>query len=105
MSITKSVVSLAVGHRRRGLEEWFDATWRRGLPDGKWVNGPVIGYRADGYLGQKLVILPSAKLVAVRMRREPEDAAELKGDTKRFPDFEKLVRGLAEPPGAGEAGI
>jgi CubicO group peptidase (beta-lactamase class C family) len=44
---------------------------RRGLPY-RVKFGTPIGYRADGWLGQSLVILPAHRLVAVRMHRPAE---------------------------------
>ena len=53
--------------------------------------GPIIGYRANGYLGQHLVVLPAAQLVAVRMRRSPENEAEVADMEKGFGDFGSMV--------------
>jgi CubicO group peptidase (beta-lactamase class C family) len=54
---------------------------------------PIIGYRANGWLGQHLVVLPAAQLVAVRMRRSPENEAEAEVEDaeKAFPDFVSMV--------------
>jgi hypothetical protein len=58
-----------------------------------WQYGEIIGYRADGYLGQYLVILPRADLVATRMiRRKPE----YNPDTDGFDDFVDCIRSMAE---------
>ena len=56
--------------------------------------GPIIGYRAEGYLGQHLVVLPAAQLVAVRMRRSPENEAEVEDAEKGFHDFGSMVHKL-----------
>ncbi len=75
---------------RDGMEEWHNMTWRAGLPDAKPVFGPPIGYQANGYLGQYLVVLPSAKLVAVRMIR----AKSHTGQKDNFGDFTEAVKKL-----------
>jgi CubicO group peptidase (beta-lactamase class C family) len=66
----------------------------RKLPGPRRLIGPIIGYRAEGYLGQHLVVLPAAQLVAVRMRRSPENEAEVEDAEKGFGDFESMVRKL-----------
>ncbi len=35
--------------------------------------GPVIGYAADGWLGQTLLVVPDRRIVVVRQHREPKD--------------------------------
>jgi CubicO group peptidase (beta-lactamase class C family) len=80
---------------KAGLEDWYDHTWRRGLPDGALVTGPVAGVYADGYLGQYLVVLPKAKLVAVRQLEAHEDNP----DAKRYDGltrFPQLVQALVK---------
>ncbi|NGX16581.1 serine hydrolase domain-containing protein [Wenzhouxiangella sp. XN24] len=52
----------------------------------------VIGYSARGYLGQYLVVLPAAGLVAVRM---VESSPQYNPDTDVFSDFERRVLALA----------
>jgi len=64
------------------------------LPGPRKLTGPILGYRAEGRLGQYLVVLPAAQLVAVRMRRSPENEAEVGDMEKGFGDFESMVRKL-----------
>lgn len=81
-------------------DSWFDQSLRpgSGLDDDVgllwWLireDGEVIGYRADGYLGQYLVIYPEEGLVAVRMvAGSPAYDPESDG----FRSFETLVRDL-----------
>jgi CubicO group peptidase (beta-lactamase class C family) len=78
----------------RGLDEWYDATWKRGLPDGKIVDVNVIGYNANGSAGQYLVVFPKQKLVAVRMRRVSDDPKDQADHDKEMGNFPKLVRKL-----------
>jgi CubicO group peptidase (beta-lactamase class C family) len=73
-----------------GLERWQAQTWERGLLGCRDEVGPPAGFYAEGYLGQYLVVLPDAGLVAVRQVRErpPDPAVD-------FPEFPQLVAGLA----------
>jgi CubicO group peptidase (beta-lactamase class C family) len=84
------------GERNQTLESWYDHTWRRGLPDAHALPGKPIGFHLDGYLGQYVFVIPSARLVAVRMRR----FREAEGDDRRFgfDDFGKRVRALVASP-------
>lgn len=77
---------------KKGIETWYDNTWRRALPDGATVVGPIEGYYAEGYLGQYLVVLPKQGLVAVRQMRSPGDGDHKKLDT--FREFKDMVRDL-----------
>jgi CubicO group peptidase (beta-lactamase class C family) len=79
-----------------GLEIWYDNTWRKGLPDGKMLPSTTLGFYADGYLGQYLVVIPADRLVAVRQLRAPDgqvDASKIDA----FPEFPELVRALVTP--------
>ncbi|HVY46126.1 MAG TPA: serine hydrolase domain-containing protein, partial [Minicystis sp.] len=75
------------------LATWAAHTYERGLPDGKVVARRYTGFRMNGYLGQHVVVVPSARLVAVRMRRFDE----ADGDDPRygFADFPERVHALA----------
>lgn len=54
-----------------------------------------LGYSAEGYLGQYLVVVPEHRIVAVRMRRAPSgDFDDRKIDS--FKDFKGLVARLGE---------
>jgi len=54
--------------------------------------GEIVGYQTNGYLGQYLVILPAAGIVAVRMvRRKPQYDHQTDG----FSDFIDAVLSLA----------
>lgn len=48
---------------------WNANTFEKGLPDVRVVAGPARLYRADGYLGQYVVVIPAKRLVGVRMIR------------------------------------
>lgn len=69
----------------------------RDLTDARYSLGPVVGTYAAGTLGQWLVVLPGARVVAARLRRSPRSAAEKKNDAKTLPDFIERVRALAAP--------
>ncbi len=80
----------------KGMEQWYDATWRRGLPDVARIDEvEVDGFYAQGWLGQWMVVRPKDKLVVVRMRRyaqgdpNPDDPALGYNDILR--DIAKLV--------------
>ncbi|XYI03806.1 serine hydrolase domain-containing protein [Sorangium sp. So ce1128] len=74
----------------------FGLVKERKLPLWKASHGPVIGFHANGFLGQYLIVLPEAQLVAVRMTRGPaeetEDPAKL--HAYGMSDFTELVRAL-----------
>jgi len=57
------------------------------------VPGPFIGFQANGWLGQFLVVIPRDHLVAVRMMRAHPGA-----DEKALLDFPTLVTKLARTP-------
>jgi hypothetical protein len=76
------------------LEEWNETTWKRGIAEARFEFGPIVGSYAAGSLGQYLVILPRHRLVAVRMRRAPENPAERHKVSHSFPDFIERVRAL-----------
>ena len=54
--------------------------------------GPVVGFNANGYLGQYLVVYPAQRLVAVRLVR---GGAGYDARTDGFLEFQDLVRRLA----------
>lgn len=54
--------------------------------------GPILGYAAEGWLGQALVLVPDADLVAVRQIASQPDHA----DAQNFPDFRRQVLAVAQ---------
>ena len=75
--------------------KWDEITWQANRPDFDVVGTTPVGFSADGYLGQYVVVLPEQRLVAVRMRRAPDgEFDESKIDSMR--DFKQLVRALVE---------
>jgi CubicO group peptidase (beta-lactamase class C family) len=56
--------------------------------------GEIIGYRADGYLGQYIIIYPAQRLVAVRL---VTSSPAYDHNTDGFREFGELVRGLTLP--------
>jgi len=60
----------------------------------KIERGPVAGYEAQGYLGQYIVVVPSAGLVAVRQIKAPADDAP-PPETNGYGDFTQRVLELA----------
>ena len=76
-----------------GEQAWGTMTWQANRPDFDVVRWDVYGFRAEGYLGQHLIVLPQEGLVVVRMRRAPSAPFdEKKIDILR--EFEKLVLAL-----------
>jgi CubicO group peptidase (beta-lactamase class C family) len=70
------------------------------------VRGGVSSFSAAGYLGQSLVVLPEARLIAVRQFRSPGDANRDRPPKMKpldpnaidtFDDFLSLVRNLVPP--------
>lgn len=59
-----------------------------------WQDGQIVGYGADGYLGQYLVIYPEHGLVAVRLVAQ---SPAYDPETDGFRDFQDLVRSLVSP--------
>jgi len=56
----------------------------------------TIGFRADGWLGQYIVVYPELGLVGVRQHREPEGGGdERENETYGFKEFPMLVNQLA----------
>jgi CubicO group peptidase (beta-lactamase class C family) len=51
-----------------------------------------IGFFWDGWLGQYLIVLPKAGVVAIRQRRQPADVGDLKGVEIGVKEFSNLVR-------------
>jgi len=62
-----------------------------GLEPARIERGPIIGYRAEGYLGQYIVIFPDKRLVAVRMI---EGSPSYNPQTDGFLNFSDLVHAL-----------
>jgi hypothetical protein len=74
---------------------WFDPEVDRlAVPFWNEVPGPVVAYRADGYLGNSLVVVPERRLVAVRQRRYPRDERETSNSQYDFAEFPALARAL-----------
>lgn len=58
------------------METWGEEVMSRGLSPGKIFKidmGPMVAYAAKGYQGQFIVIVPQARLVAVRLVESTED--------------------------------
>jgi CubicO group peptidase (beta-lactamase class C family) len=82
-------------------DAWFDASMAPGSELSPrvgllwWLtrddDGAVAGYRADGYLGQYLVVYPRERLVGVRMVGQ---SAAYDAETDGFPEFQAMLRAL-----------
>lgn len=56
------------------------------------VDGSLVGWNFNGWLGQYLVVYPQAGLVAVRQRREPPNVRDEDNDRIGMKRFPELVR-------------
>src|SRR5690606_34183865 len=54
--------------------------------------GDVIGFAADGWLGQQLIVFPARKLIAVRQHRSPQDGSADDAYNKRHGFFDLAHR-------------
>lgn len=92
-------VSAALGPD--AMNTWGREVASRGLGLGKVFNiemGPYVAYNANGYLGQFIVIVPQARLVAVRQIESREDFKESDG----YDDFVQRTLALAQALVGGE---
>jgi CubicO group peptidase (beta-lactamase class C family) len=60
--------------------------------------GPPAGFKADGWLGQYLVVIPAARIVAVRMHRPIAGNGDDENQRYGFFSFSDRVRALAPSP-------
>lgn len=86
----------------KGLEKALGSNWHeavhkevgvKGLQLPNRITGEIVGYYAEGYLGQHLVVLPRYNLVAVRLVRRSKG---YNFNTDQFADFKEVVRALVE---------
>lgn len=75
-----------------GLERWMELR-RQGIAGSKPLPSPTLGFSARGYLGQYLVVIPSSRIVAVRLR-ETMDEAKANNQDLGFVEFADMVRAL-----------
>lgn len=60
----------------QGIQAYMTNVRAKGLPGLKRTSGPVVGFSANGFLGQYVAILPASRLVVVRMIRQESFASE-----------------------------
>jgi len=70
-------------------QKFLNEISKLGLPDGKIKQGPISTWLAEGYLGQYLVIIPSKKLVGVRLIDQTSA-----GSNTNFKNFPMLLQDL-----------
>lgn len=80
----------------RGMQAYLANVRDRQLPGIGVSSGPIVGFRAEGFLGQYLVVLPASRIVAVRMIHQ--DSFRSQADA--FDDFAELARLLKPLPAA-----
>jgi CubicO group peptidase (beta-lactamase class C family) len=82
---------------RAGMQKGFWEALPRPTVERKLIFGPIVGIEANGYLGQFVEIVPAARLVAVRMRRQG-DGEQDNDPAKGLARFSDLVRALVTAP-------
>jgi CubicO group peptidase (beta-lactamase class C family) len=80
----------------QGIQAYMTNVRAKNLPGLKSTFGPVVGFSANGYLGQYVAVLPASRLVVVRMIRQESFASE----ADNFGDFFQRVQELK--PGGGK---
>ena len=78
----------------KGMQTYLANVRDRQLPGIRVSSGPIVGFRAEGFLGQYLVVLPASGIVAVRMIHQ--DSFRSQADA--FDDFAELARLLKPAP-------
>lgn len=92
-SQSAAVQALMSQFSRREMGRLKKTSSEKGLPPWKASNsGQIAGYKAEGYLGQYLVVFPKQRLVAVRMVKNYKDY-DMKTDS--FSNFTQMVYKLA----------
>lgn len=74
----------------RGIEAYMTNIRAKGLRGPKPLVGPAVGFNANGYLGQTILVLPRQRLVVVRQIRQESFKSEADG----FAEIVKLARDL-----------
>lgn len=82
----------------QGVQAYMTNVRAKGLPGLKSTSGPVVGFSANGYLGQYLAVLPASRLVVVRMIRQESFKSEADG----FGDFFQRIQELASAGGGAK---
>ena len=72
----------------KGMQAYLANVRDRQLPGIRVSSGPIVGFRAEGFLGQYLVVLPASGIVAVRMI----DQDSFRSQADAFDDFAELAR-------------
>jgi len=80
----------------QGVQAWLTNVRAKGLPNLKSTTGPVVGFNANGYLGQYVAVLPASRLVVARMIRQESYASDADGFGDFFQRVQELVPGVKE---------
>lgn len=95
----RSIARVELARVMAGLlgENWRQQTrtelGARGLSIGVSDRGPAVGFEANGYLGQYLLVIPEARLIAVRQIRHGNHSS----DDHSFEEFRFMVLELIAP--------
>jgi hypothetical protein len=74
----------------KGGEVYMTNILAKGLRGPKTLAGPPVGFNANGYLGQYIVVLPQQRLVVVRQIRQESFKSQADG----FEEITKMAREL-----------
>jgi CubicO group peptidase (beta-lactamase class C family) len=85
------------------LREWYTQTTKAGRRDGAIRQNGVSTIRAVGWLGQYLYVFPDERVVVVRMRHAPQNAAE--NDAGTFASLEAELDRLVSRPVTKRRGV
>lgn len=73
-----------------------DNVWKHGARSGERTTGPVVAYRADGWLGQIIYIYPERGLVGVRQLAWTSEYGDDPSKADGMGDFGALLRALVK---------
>jgi CubicO group peptidase (beta-lactamase class C family) len=82
----------------QGIQAYLTNVRAKGLPGLKRTSGPVVGFSANGFLGQYVAILPASRLVVVRMIRQESFTSEDDNFGGFFDRVRELKRDTIERP-------
>lgn len=82
----------------QGIQAYLTNVRAKGLPGLKRTSGPVVGFSANGFLGQYVAVLPASRLVVVRMIRQESFTSEDDNFGGFFQRVQELKRDTIERP-------
>lgn len=82
----------------QGFQTYMMNIRAKGLPGLQTTSGPVTGFNASGFLGQYLAVLPTSRLVVVRMIRQESYTSDADGFGDFFQRIQELKRDTIVQP-------